>query len=184
MLQGDAKSPHVLLAAGVRRAQTAIVCTGSDSENMDIALQINAIHSQPPHRKAGTIQVLAELRNDWMHKRLIASDKRSLGSTHVDLRLFNSFNAAARMLIKRLHLPPSPEFEARTFVLIGFGAYGREIALHLIRSSPVALGQKLRILVFDQAADAAREKFLITNPSAAELATLEFVAASVMPRVF
>ena len=72
------------------------------------------------------------------------------------------------MLIKRLRLPPSPEFEARTFVLVGFGAYGREIALHLIRSSPVAMGNKLRIIVFDQAADAAREKFLITNPAAAE----------------
>jgi hypothetical protein len=181
VLQGDAKSPHVLLAAGIRRAQTAIVCTGSDSENMDIALQINAIHSQPPLRKSGTIQVLAELRNDWMHKRLIASDKRSLGSAHVDLRLFNSFNATARMLIKRLRLPPSPEFEARTFVLIGFGAYGHEIALHLIRSSPVALGERLKIIVFDQEADAAREKFLITNPSAAEVATLEFVAANVAP---
>ena len=75
VLQGDAKSPDVLLAAGIRRAQTAIVCTGSDSENMDIALQINAIHSQPPLRKTGAIQVLAELRNDWMHKRLIASDQ-------------------------------------------------------------------------------------------------------------
>ncbi len=181
VLQGDAKSPHVLLAAGIRRAQTAIVCTGSDSENMDIALQINAIHSQPPLRRTGAIQVLAELRNDWMHKRLIASDKRSLGSAHVDLRLFNSFNAAARMLIKRLHLPPSPEFEAHTFVLIGFGAYGHEIALQLIRSSPVALGKRLKIIVFDQAADAAREKFRITNPSAEEMATMEFVAASVAP---
>ena len=181
VLQGDAKSPDVLLAAGIRRAQTAIVCTGSDSENMDIALQINAIHSQPPLRKSGSIQVLAELRNDWMHKRLIASDKRSLGSAHVDLRLFNSFNAAARMLIKRLRLPPSPEFEARTFVLVGFGAYGHEIALHLIRSSPVAMGNKLRIIVFDQAADAAKEKFLITNPAAAEMATLDFVAANVAP---
>ncbi len=181
VLQGDAKSPHVLLAAGIRRAQTAIVCTGSDSENMDIALQINAIHSQPPLRKTEAIQVLAELRNDWMHKRLIASDKRSLGSAHVDLRLFNSFNATARMLIKRLRVPPGPEFEARTFVLIGFGAYGHEIALHLIRSSPVVLGKRLKIVVFDQDAVAAREKFLITNPSAAEMATLEFVAASVTP---
>lgn len=181
VLQGDAKSPHVLLAAGIRRAQTAIVCTGSDSENMDIALQINAIHSEPPIRRAGAIQVLAELRNDWMHRRLIASDKRSLGSANVDLRLFNSFNAAARMLIKRLRLPPSPEFEARTFVLIGFGAYGHEIALHLVRSSPVAFGEKLKIVIFDQEADSAREKFLITNPSAAELATIEFVTASVAP---
>ncbi len=179
VLQGDAKNPHVLLAAGIRRAQTAIVCTGSDSENMDIALEIDAIHSQPAHLKSGRIQVLAELRNDWMHKRLITSDKRSLGSAHVDLRLFNSFNAAARMLVKRLHLPPSPEFEARTFVLIGFGAYGREIALHLIRSSPVAMGQMLKIIVFDQDADVAKGKFSITDPAAAELVTLEFVAASV-----
>jgi hypothetical protein len=181
VLQGDAKNPHVLLAAGIRRAQTAVVCTGSDSENMDIALQINAIHSQPPLRKNGAIQVLAELRNDWMHKRLIASDKRSLGSAHVDLRLFNSFNAAARMLIKRLHLPAGPEFEARTFVLVGFGAYGHEIALHLIRSSPVGLGEKLKVVVFDQDANAARDKFLITNPSAAEMASLEFVAANIAP---
>jgi hypothetical protein len=181
VLQGDAKNPHVLLAAGIRRAQAAIVCTGSDSENMDIALQIDAIHAQPRYLKSGRIQVLAELRNDWMHKRLIASDKRSLGSGHVDLRLFNSFNAAARMLTKQLHLPPSPEFEARTFVLVGFGAYGREIALHLIRSSPVALGQMLKIVVFDQDADAAKEKFAVTNPTATEMATLEFVTASVTP---
>lgn len=181
VLQGDAKNPHVLLAAGIRRAQTAIVCTGSDSENMDIALQIDAIHAQPRYLKSGRIQVLAELRNDWMHKRLIASDKRSLGSGHVDLRLFNSFNAAARMLTKHLYLPPSPEFEARTFVLVGFGAYGREIALHLIRSSPVALGQMLRIIVFDQDADTAKEKFAVTNPTATEMAALEFVTASVTP---
>ena len=85
------------------------------------------------------------------------------------------------MLIKRLHLPPSPEFEARTFVLIGFGAYGREIALHLIRSSPVALGSTLKIIVFDQDADAAKEKFAVTNPAAAEVAALDFVTATVAP---
>ena len=145
VLQGDAKNPQVLLAAGIRRARTAVVTTGSDSENVDIALQIKAVYDRPAYLKPGRIQVLAQLRNDWMHKRLIASDKASLGSADVDLRLFNPFTAAARMLIKRLHLPPSPEFEAHTLVLVGFGAYGREIALHLIRSSPVALGRTLRI---------------------------------------
>ena len=85
------------------------------------------------------------------------------------------------MLIKRLHLPPSPEFEAGTFVVVGFGAYGREIALQLIRSSPVALGQTLRILAFDQKADEAREKFPITDAAAAEMAAVEFAAADVMP---
>ncbi|MGA2568942.1 MAG: NAD-binding protein [Terracidiphilus sp.] len=181
VLQGDAKNPQVLLAAGIRRAQTAVIATGSDSENMDIALQIKAIYARPAYLKPGRIDVLARLRNDWMHKRLIASDKASLGSADVDLRLFNPFTAAARMLIRRLHLPPVPEFEAHTFVLVGFGAYGREIALHLIRLSPVVLGRTLKILVIDEEAGAAKEQFSFANPAAAEAAGLEFVKASVAP---
>jgi len=181
VLQGDAKNPQVLLAAGIRRAQTAIICTGSDSENMDIALQIKAIYELPGHLKSSRIQVLAQLRNDWMHKRLIGSDKGSMGSNKVDLRLFNPFMNAARMLIKRLHLPPSREFEARAFVVIGFGAYGREITEHLIRACPVAPGRTLNILVLDQKADQAAESFPIANPVAAALASFEFVTASVAP---
>ena len=181
VLQGDAKNPQVLLASGLRHAQTVIVSTGSDSENFDVALQIRAMHAKRSIFKAGKIQVLAEVRNDWMHKRLMASGSGSLGTANVDLRLFNPFTNAARMLIKRLHLPPTPEFEAGTFVVIGFGAYGREIALQLIRSAPVALGQTLRILAFDQKADEAREKFPITDAAAAEMAAVEFVAADVMP---
>ena len=181
VLQGDAKNPQVLLAAGIRRAQTAIICTGSDSENMDIALQIKAIYELPGHLKSSRIQVLAQLRNDWMHKRLIGSDKGSMGSNKVDLRLFNPFMNAARMLIKRLHLPPSWEFEARAFVVIGFGAYGREITEHLIRACPVAPGRTLNILVLDQKADQAAESFPIANPVAAALASFEFITASVAP---
>lgn len=181
VLQGDAKNPQVLLAAGIRRAQSAVIATGSDSENMDIALQIKAIYARPAYLKPGKIDVLARLRNDWMHKRLIASDKASLGSADVDLRLFNPFTAAARMLIRRLHLPPFPEFEGHTFVLAGFGAYGQEIALHLVRLSPVALGRALKILVIDQEAEAAKERFLFANPAAAEAANIEFVSASVAP---
>ncbi|MGA9062817.1 MAG: NAD(P)-binding protein [Terracidiphilus sp.] len=181
VLQGDAKNTHVLLAAGIRHAQTAIVCTGSDSENIDIALQVKAIYARPSYLKPGRIKVLAELRNDWMHKRLMASDKSSLGSADVDLNLFNSFTAAARMLIRRLHLPPSPEFEARTFVMVGFGSYGREVALHLVRLSPVALRLTPKIVVIDRDADAAKEKFSITNPAAAEMAALEFATATVAP---
>lgn len=181
LVQGDAKNPQVLLAAGIRHAQTVILSTGSDSENMDIALQIKALRAKPKYFAPGKIQVLAELRNDWLHKRLIASDKSSLGTAEFDLRLFNPCTDAARMLIKRLHVPPIPEFESRTFVIVGFGAYGRDIALHLIRSSPVALGQILKILVFDQNAEEAKEKFSITIPAAGELASIEFVNASVLP---
>ena len=181
VLQGDAKNPQVLLAAGIRRAQAAIITTGSDSENIDIALQIKSLYAKRTFFRQSRIQVLAELRNDWMRKQLLASDKASLGSAEVDLHLFNPFTNAARMLIRRLHLPPGPEFEARTFVIVGFGAYGQEIALHLIRSSPVALDSTMKIIVFDRQADEAREKFSIAHPAATQTASFEFVAATIAP---
>jgi hypothetical protein len=181
VVAGDAKNPQVLLAAGIRHAQTAVVCTGSDSENIAIAMQIKAMHEKGMLVNPGRLQVLAEMRNDWMHKRLMASGRSALGSAEVDVRLFNPFTNAARMLVRQLHLPPAPEFESRTFVVAGFGAYGQEIALHLVRSFPVALGGKLKILVLDERADEAREGFPVTHPVAAELADFEFVAAKVAP---
>jgi hypothetical protein len=181
VVQGDAKNPQVLVAAGIRHAQTAVVCTGSDSENIAIAMQIKAAHQGGSVLSAGKLQVLAEMRNDWMHKRLMASGRSSLGSAEVDVRLFNPFTNAARMLVRQLHLPPAPEFEARTFIVAGFGAYGREIALHLVRSFPVALGGKLKILVLDDRADEIRDAFPVTHPVAVELADFEFVRAKVEP---
>jgi len=161
VLQGDAKNPQVLLASGVRRADTVIVCTGSDAENMDVALQIKSLLSARSYRMPRKIQVLTQLRNEWLYKKLINTDKKSLGSANVDLRLFNPFTNAARMLIKRLRLPPSPEYDAGTFVVIGFGAYGREATLHLIRAALVGLNSTLNILVIDQKADLLKEKFLV-----------------------
>ncbi|MGA3262559.1 MAG: NAD(P)-binding protein [Terracidiphilus sp.] len=181
VLKGDAKNPQVLLASGVRRADAVVVCTGSDAENMDVALQVKSLLSARLYRKPRKVQVLAELRNEWLYTKLINTDKKSLGSAHVDLRLFNPFTNAARMLIKRLRLPPSPEYDAGTFVIIGFGAYGREITLHLIRAALVGLNSTLSILVIDQNADLLKEKFLGGNPAAAELASLQFVKASVVP---
>ncbi len=181
VVQGDAKNRQVLVAAGIRRAQTAVVCTGSDSENIAIAMQIKALKMERPAHNAGKLQVLAEMRNDWLHKRLMASGRSALGSAQVDVRLFNTFTNAARMLIRQLHLPPAPEFEARTFIVAGFGAYSREIALHLVRLYPVAPGARLKILVIDEHADEARASFPAENPAAAELADFEFIAAKVEP---
>ncbi len=179
LVQGDAKNPEVLLAAGIRRAQTAVITTGSDGENLDIALQINSMNANAADLGSGRIRVLAQVRSDWMRRRVTASERRAEGLANIDLRLFNPFTDAARMLIKRLHLPPRPEFEAQTFVLIGFGAYGREIALHLIRAYPVALGRTLKILVFDEKAEEAKTRFTVTDPAALDLASVEFVTASV-----
>jgi voltage-gated potassium channel Kch len=178
LMHGDAKDPQVLLAAGLRQAYTAILTTGSDSENLDIAMKIKGLRGG----SSGTLlQVLVQVRNDWMHKRLIASGKTSLGTPGVDFRLFNPFTDAARLLIGQLQLPPAPEFEAESLVIVGFGAYGREIALQLILSYPVAVGRTLKLLVFDSRAEATGDKFRLTNPQAMELASLQFLTATVAP---
>jgi voltage-gated potassium channel Kch len=178
LLRGDAKNHHVLLAAGLRRACTAVLTTGSDSENLDIAMQIKAIQSG---RDGPLLRVLVQVRNDWMHKRLMTGGKSALGSSSVELQLFNPFTDAARMLIKRLQLPPAPEFIAETFVIVGFGAYGREMALQLVLSYPVAVSRTLKIVVFDSKADTTGDKFRVTNAAAMDLASFEFLKATIAP---
>ncbi len=185
VLKGDAKNAQVLQAAGIHNARTALITTGSDSENLEIALQIKTLRDGQFHSAANgattaeCIQVLTELRNGWMRKRLIAGEKSSLSSPGVDLRFFNPHSNAARMLIGRLQIPPAPEFEALTFVVVGFGAYGREIVLHLLRCSPVQLGRRLKILVLDGDAEEARKRFATEEPVAATLASIEFIKATV-----
>jgi TrkA-N domain len=179
VLKGDAKNQQVLLAAGILNARTAVITTGSDSENLEIALQIKAIREAQPPTMASAIQVMTEMRSGWMQKRLIAGEKSSLSSPHADLRFFNPQSNAARMLMGRLRIPPAPEFEALTFVVVGFGAYGPEIVLHLIRCWPVPLGRTLKILVFDENAEEAKRQFAVAEPAAAALASIEFISASV-----
>jgi hypothetical protein len=178
LLRGDAKNHHVLLAAGLRRAYTAVLTTASDSENLDIAMQIKAIQSG---RQGPLLRVLVQVRNDWMHKRLMAGGKSALGTSAVELRLFNPFTDAARMLIKRLELPPAPEFRAETFVVVGFGAYGREIALQLVLANPVMVGRTLKVVVLDTEAQANGDKFRVTNAAAMDMASFDFLTATIAP---
>lgn len=181
VLNGDAKNQQVLAAAGMRNASAAVVATGSDSENLEIALQIKAMREGQSQLLTPSIRVLAEMREGWMQKRLMAGEKSSLSSSGVEIGFFNPQSNAARMLISRLRIPPSPEFEAVTFVLAGFGGYGREVAMHLLRCSPAPLGRRLQLLVLDRNADEARKQFELAEPAAAAMASIEFVGASLTP---
>jgi hypothetical protein len=178
VLKGDAKNHQVLVAAGMRNASAAVIATGSNSENLEVALEIKAMREGHSSLMASSIRVLTEMRDGWMQKRLMAGEKGALWSPGVEIGFFSPCSNAARMLVGRLRVPPAPEFEALTFVVAGFGAYGREIAMHLIRCSPVPLGRTLKILVIDQNADEARKQFELAEPAVAEMARMEFVNAS------
>jgi hypothetical protein len=74
-VHGIASDERVLHAAGLRKAAAVILTTGSDGENLEIAamLEASGLMDRGPGRPR--LRVMAEIRNGWMHKRLIASPR-------------------------------------------------------------------------------------------------------------
>lgn len=172
VLKGDAKNIQILRLAGVARVRTIVLCTGDDAENVEIALRIKEHAARHLRRPAQRLLVLAEMRSDWLFARLI-DHGRELGSDKVELRFFNGYDNSARLLMSGI----APRPEATRFAVIGFGAMGREVALHLIRNSPVAPGEMLNLVIFDRDAEHCSRKLLDEIPTIAEIARLFFVAA-------
>lgn len=181
VLKGDARNVQVLLAAGIKRANTIVISTGADARNMDIALRVKKLLTLHPSRSRHMHLVFVEMRSDWLFVKLINHDKKSLGSANVDLRLFNTYASAARILIRALRLPPGPEIQAETFIVVGFGPMGQAAVLQIIRACPVGLNGRPRIVVFDQEAEELGAKFVASHPGAEEIGEVEFVAATLNP---
>ncbi len=172
VLKGDAKNIQILRLAGIARARTIVLCTGDDAENVEIALRIKEHAARHLRRPSQRLLVLAEMRSDWLFARLI-DHGRELGSDKVELRFFNGYDNSARLLMSSI----VPRPDAMRFAVIGFGAMGREVALHLVRNSPVAPGEMLNLVVFDRDAEHRSRNLLDEIPTITEIARLYFVAA-------
>ena len=70
-----------------------------------------------------------------------SQENHTLGSYDTEVRLFNSYENGARLLIQDMPLPVAPELSAGALVVIGFGKMGRTVALQFLRSAPTALGR-------------------------------------------
>ena len=181
VLAGDATQPSVLAMAGVARARSVIVCTGDDATNLDIALRVKELARGNRQFSKRRLELLMELRSEWFFAKLVRNNQRSLGSATCDLRAFNTYENAARVLLQKLTPPPDSRLDGGTFVLVGFGAMGREIVLGLLRSCPAPLGGKPSIMIFDRAATAAGKNFLAMYPGAVEVGDLLFCDADFLP---
>jgi TrkA-N domain len=179
VIKGDATDIGVLRSAGAPNAKTIIVCTGDDTSNLDVALKIKDLVAARYRRDPSRLTVIAEMREQWLYARLVDHDRHALGSDEVDLQLFNTYDNAARLLIRSLRLPPGPEIEPGAFVVIGFGRLGQQVTLQLIRAAPVSLDAKTKIIVVDRASDQRKVQFLEANPGIAAVADVQFVAADI-----
>jgi predicted dinucleotide-binding enzyme len=179
LIRGDATNSDTLALAGVLHAQTVVICTGDDVSNMDVALDVRELVRDRRPTGSHDLLVLAEMRNRWLFSRLVNHNQYSLGSSGVELRLFNTNENAARLLLRSLKLPPGPEISSGAFVIFGFGSLGQQVALHIIRAAPVTIGSKVKIVIFDRAAEQRQNEFSRTYPQAAKLANVVFLEAEI-----
>jgi TrkA-N domain/RyR domain len=179
VIKGDAINPEALSLAGVGKADAVIACTGNDVSNVNVALQLKELFET--RRRLTPIKVIAEVRSPWLFSRLESHNRGALGSDSVELRLFNTSENAARLLLRAFRFPPGPEIQPGAFAIFGFGSFGLQVALHMLRSLPVGTSDKVKIVVVDQAADECQRRFRQNFPAASKFADVQFVTANISP---
>ena len=175
VLKGDATHLSVLNSAGLLGAKIAVICAGQDADNVDIALRIKATTEK--HVRDTPLLVLVELRDEWLFGRLIDHDQEALGSAACEIRLFNTYQNTARLLLQTIPPPLATAETMGTFVIVGFGSMGREVAHQILAAGLMPLGQTARVVIVDRKAEVIEKQFLASIAPIAKYATVKFVAA-------
>ena len=136
VLNGNATQTGLLKLAGLLRADSIVVTTGSDSRNLEIGFSIAAFLAQHGRRQA---KLLVEVRSDWVLDTLVDHRSAALGGAHVEFQLFNVASDAARLLLRMPAFPgvagSAGDSTKPHIVLVGFGNTNREIARRAICSN-------------------------------------------------
>lgn len=176
VITGDAKNEGILKIAGLRHARAIVVSTGDDTANIEICMRLRDFHDTFPTNKRSRLTIYTEIDNDWLFAKMHSQENHALGSYDCEVRLFNSYENGARMLVQDMPLPVAPELNAGALVVVGFGKMGRAVALQFMRAAPTALGQKIRIMVFDRESKEAEESLSSNVPAAREFGAFEFLS--------
>lgn len=176
VITGDAKNEGILKIAGFGHARAVVVATGDDASNIEISMRLRDFHDAFPINGRSRLTIFTEIDNDWLFTKMHSQENHALGLYDVEVRLFNSYENGARLLIQDMPLPVAPELSAGALVVVGFGKMGRAVALQFLRAAPTALGQKMRIIVFDRASKEAEESLAGNAPAAREFGDFEFLS--------
>jgi voltage-gated potassium channel Kch len=174
VITGDAKNVSVLQIAGAANASTAVICTGDDAENLDIALRLEQLLADLQTTRASRLNVLVELRNDWLFNHFL-DEMESFSGANVDLRFFNTYETASRLLLRELPLSVKGSDNAEALVIVGCGAMGSRLLVDAIRLDRPPSGNKARFIVFDREAEQRKQAFQSLYPAAEEFARIDFI---------
>ena len=177
VLKGNATHLSVLQSGGLSGAKIVVICTGQDADNVDIALRVKGTITGGAGLREKPLLVLVELRDEWLFGRLIDHDQEALGSTACEIRLFNTYQNTARLLLQTIPPPLATADKVGTFVIVGFGSMGREVAHQILAAGLTPLDQTARVLIVDRKAEAMEKQFLANVAPIAKYATVKFLAA-------
>lgn len=165
--------------AAVHRAATLIALNEDDRTNLEILIAANQL-CRKRRASLGALECHAHLKDSHLKSGLSHLMARQLERLdHLRPRLFNYYEIAARVLACGFPLPESlverrPSHEH--YVIVGFGSFGQNVALKLIK-----MGQQLlktssgfevvrpRITVVDPRAKIELGQFLRAHPTVQDL---------------
>ncbi len=180
VLIGNAADPSLLCEARVEHARTLVIACSDDGTNVEVALRAGELKDTPVDADTPLLQC---------HVQIVDDDLRALFKTHrvfrdtadgINVRLFNLYDASARLLFQRHALdrqPIGPADPRRVhLIVVGFGKMGESVVLQAARIGHFANGRRLRVTVVDQAATERQRSFDLRNPHFGGVADIEFTA--------
>jgi hypothetical protein len=190
ILKGDATQISVLWLAGLNHARGVVVATGSDAANIEVALRIDAEFARDKKRTK-PLYVLPEVRSAWLLDLLHTHPTTTLGSEIVDVRPFDLYANAARMILQsptfRYAFParqalskrkPASEGVRPHLLVAGLGEMGTQIIVQAVQSNFAVPGCKLSVTVFDQQGKDAAAGISARFPGLHDLVELSFMQCS------
>ncbi|NUM52303.1 MAG: NAD-binding protein [Candidatus Hydrogenedentes bacterium] len=180
LVTGDATHLETLRRAGVHRAESLLALCGDDGTNIAIAMRARDLlaaaseHARPKRLRC-VVQVMDFTFAALFKEHGVVQDTAGT----LDVALFNSYEAAARMLWRDrpLDYEPIGENDPRSvrLVVFGLGQMGESVVVQAAKVCHLANGKRLRVTIIDRAADARMRSLLVRYPRIDNVCDIECI---------
>jgi len=177
---GDATAPATLARAHIERAETLIALCGDDGTNIAIALRAReALGGRACSTDKGRLNCIVQVMDFTFAALFREHDVFRETGDCLDVSLFNSYEVAARVLLRDRPLDYSPigaDDPRRVHLIVfGLGQMGESVVVQAAKVCHVANGKRLAITVFDRAAGARQRSLLVRYPQLGQVCDITFV---------
>lgn len=177
---GDATAPATLRRAHIERAETLVALCGDDGTNIAIALRAHeALGARACRTEKGRLNCIVQVMDFTFAALFKEHDVFRETGDCLDVSLFNSYEVAARVLLRDRPLDYSPiradDPRHVHLIVFGLGQMGESVVVQAAKVCHFANGKRLAITVIDRAAEARQRGFFVRYPQFGEVCDIAFV---------